>query len=64
MLTLDVVDNGVGFDPDAQRDKQKQGLRNMEDRARGMGTNLKVDSAEGKGTRVRVDVLLTESGVR
>ena len=57
-LRLEVADNGIGFDPEAQRAKAKQGLRNMMDRARGLGAHLLIDSAVGKGTRVSLDLPL------
>lgn len=57
-LTLEVADNGVGFDPEARRDRGQQGLRNMTDRARSLGAHLLIDSAVGKGTRVCLDLPL------
>jgi len=62
LLTLEVADNGVGFDPEAQRDKAKQGLRNMLDRARSLGASLQINSVEGKGTTVRVSMALPGKG--
>ncbi len=63
VLTMEVIDNGVGFDFDleAQRDMAKQGLRNMIDRARVLGARLSIDSAAGKGTRVSLDLPLEET---
>ncbi len=61
ILTLEVADNGVGFAPQAQRDKAKNGLRNMMDRARALGARLSIDSAAGKGTRVSLDLPVTET---
>jgi signal transduction histidine kinase len=63
VLTMEVIDNGVGFDFDleAQRDMAKQGLRNMTDRARVLGARLSIDSAAGKGTRVSLELPLEET---
>jgi signal transduction histidine kinase len=57
-LVLSVTDNGVGFDPEASRAKTKQGLRNMQDRARSLGAILDIHSAVGKGATVRVTLPL------
>jgi len=61
-LTLTVSDNGTGFDPEAQRDKTRQGLRNMLDRARSLGAALEIDSAAGKGATVRLILPLSGEG--
>lgn len=53
-LTLEVRDDGVGFDPEANGPSGTQGLRNMSDRARGLGARLAIDSAPGEGTRVHL----------
>jgi signal transduction histidine kinase len=49
-LVFEVIDDGVGFDP------QKRGLGagfvNMSDRLGAVGGTLRVDSAPGRGTRV------------
>ncbi|MFQ6019194.1 MAG: GAF domain-containing protein [Dehalococcoidia bacterium] len=60
-LTLEVDDNGSGFDPE-KRDKAKHGLRNMQDRARMLGAELKIESSAGKGTTVRVTMALAREG--
>ncbi len=59
-LTLEVEDDGVGFDPGAQRDRTRQGLRNMADRARVLDARLTIDSAPGRGTRVRLELPVRE----
>jgi PAS domain S-box-containing protein len=55
-LTLEVVDNGSGFDPEAARDKGGQGLVSMQERAARIGGELLVRSTPGQGTTVRVEV--------
>jgi len=52
-VVLEVVDDGVGFQPAAPRGF---GLRGMEERAARLRGTLTVDSAPGRGTRVRVEV--------
>ncbi len=61
-VRLEVVDDGVGFDPRAERPADRRGLRNMEERARNVGARLSLDSAPGRGTRLQVE--LPVDGVR
>ncbi len=64
-LALVVADNGRGFDPNLPRDARHQGLRNMADRARELGGELRVESTPGAGTRIIVTLptmSLTEGG--
>jgi signal transduction histidine kinase len=55
-LAVTLVDDGVGFDPEAPRDGQ--GLVSMRRRAEAMGAELVIDSAPGKGSRVGLRVQL------
>ncbi len=55
-VRLEVVDDGVGFDPRAERPPDRRGLRNMEERARNVGARLSLDSAPGRGTRLQVEL--------
>jgi signal transduction histidine kinase len=55
-VELRVVDNGVGFDPDAMSDQGGMGLVSMRERAEKLGGVLAVLSAPGEGTRVIVEV--------
>jgi signal transduction histidine kinase len=52
---LEVVDDGVGFEP-ALRGGDGYGLPGMRERAQRLGGTLRVESAPGAGTRVRVEV--------
>lgn len=61
-MLVEVADDGVGFDPLAERPLDRRGLRNMEERARSLGARLSLDSAPGRGTRVSVE--LPMDGVR
>jgi signal transduction histidine kinase len=56
-LLLDVVDDGIGFDPQAPEVRSKRlGLTSMEERAQRIGGRLEIRSAAGAGTRVRLEV--------
>jgi len=55
-ITLTVVDNGVGFDPQAPRGLGHLGLANMDARMAGVGGTLVVESSRDRGTRIIVDV--------
>lgn len=55
-VRLEIVDDGVGFDPESERPLDRRGLRNMEERARSLGANLSLESASGRGTRVSVEL--------
>ena len=57
---MDICDNGVGFDLSAAKLSNGLGLRNMEERARRMGANLKITSEPGIGTQVKVDVRIAD----
>ncbi|MEX0799771.1 MAG: GAF domain-containing sensor histidine kinase [Dehalococcoidia bacterium] len=61
VLSLEVADDGVGFDPEEKGDSTHSGLRNMMDRSRGLGGRLSIDSSAGKGTSVRLTVPLREA---
>jgi len=61
-VRMEIADDGVGFDPDAEKPADRRGLRNMEERARGLGASLTLESASGRGTQVRVELPLR--GVR
>lgn len=56
-VTLEVEDNGVGFDvPTEGIPSFRNGLRNMRDRARSVGAELTYDSRPGRGTSVRAEL--------
>ena len=56
-LTLTVSDDGVGFDPeDPALRSRRLGLTSMQERARGLGTALRIDSQPGEGTTIVLEV--------
>ena len=58
-LRLTVVDDGVGFEPEeAGLRSRRLGLTSMEERARALGAQLRIESAPGRGSTVSVTVPL------
>jgi signal transduction histidine kinase len=56
-LVLEVIDDGVGFDPDRVEMRSRHlGLTSMEERARELGGRLEIRSAPGAGTTVRLEL--------
>ncbi|GHO72571.1 hypothetical protein KSD_03420 [Ktedonobacter sp. SOSP1-85] len=53
MITLDIEDNGIGFDP-AQITPGHYGLQGLRERARLMNGHLLINSEPGQGTTVRL----------
>jgi len=56
LVTLEVSDDGQGFDPSAARAGSGFGLCGIEERAARLGGRLSIDSPPGGGSRVRVEV--------
>jgi signal transduction histidine kinase len=55
-LTVEVTDDGIGFDPDRADVRSRHlGLTSMEERARELRGRLQIRSAPGAGTTVRVE---------
>ncbi len=57
-VSLDIVDDGAGFDREAVRGKGGLGLSTMKERAAELGGRLSIESWPGEGTRVRVEAPL------
>jgi signal transduction histidine kinase/ligand-binding sensor domain-containing protein len=53
-VTLEVADDGIGFDPETARERGGWGLSAMDERAAALGGRLTVCSEPGSGTRIRV----------
>lgn len=52
-LEVHIIDDGVGFDPDVDREKgQQMGISSMRERAELLGGSLTIDAAPGRGTRI------------
>jgi signal transduction histidine kinase len=54
-VTLEIEDNGVGFDI-TEGIGDRQGFRNMKDRAASVGAGFNCASEPGRGTRIRVEL--------
>jgi ligand-binding sensor domain-containing protein/signal transduction histidine kinase len=65
-LTLEVRDNGTGFEPAVvlARDDRHYGLVGMRERIRAVGGDFRLDSAPGKGTDLKVRIPRRFSGAR
>ena len=55
IATLEVADDGIGFEP-ALQSAVGFGLRGMRERAERLGGSLRIESSSGAGTCLRVDV--------
>lgn len=62
-LTLQVKDNGVGFEP-AQVSFSSSGLKGIRERAQYLDGKLSVESIPGKGTSLKVELPLEEQDVK
>jgi signal transduction histidine kinase len=58
VISLEIVDNGIGFDFPNAYQEGKMGLPAMDDHASELGGRMTVTSEPGKGTKIRVDVIL------
>jgi len=65
-LTIEVRDNGSGFEPAAAlgSDDRHYGLVGMRERVRAVGGDFRLDSAPGRGTDLRVRIPRRFSGAR
>ena len=61
VVTLDIMDDGQGFEPAGVGKEKRQGLGllNMRELARSMGSELRMESVPGRGTRIFCDIKLT-----
>jgi signal transduction histidine kinase len=53
-VTLEIADDGIGFDLATAPERGGMGLSAMEERAAEMGGRLTVEGAPGSGTRIIV----------
>jgi len=60
LLTMQVVDDGQGFDPQAVEQGGGMGLSNMRQRAEQLNGELSINSKPGEGTSIQVHVPLEE----
>lgn len=62
VVTLEVIDDGMGFDVAAEADENSIGIQHMHERAAALNADLVIESEAGKGTRVAVAVLVPGIG--
>lgn len=55
-LTLNVTDDGQGFDPSGPMSAERRGLRNLRSRAATAGGEIRIESGPGQGTAVTLRV--------
>ncbi len=60
-FTLDLSDDGQGFDPADPEANSGQGLRNIQQRATSLRADLQLTSSPGKGTQIHLDVPIPKS---
>lgn len=58
-VTLDIADDGVGFEHEDMVSRGGIGLTSMQERVEALGGTLSIESEPGNGTRIHVDVPLT-----
>lgn len=56
--TLEIVDDGVGFDPSSARETGGLGLRGIAERVAQLAGRVSIQSEAGAGTRLRVEITL------
>jgi signal transduction histidine kinase/ligand-binding sensor domain-containing protein len=55
-FTMEVADNGCGFDPETVHGSGGVGMSSMAERAKKIGAEYKVESTPGRGTKVSVTI--------
>ena len=56
-LHMRIADDGIGFDESHFR-KNRNGLKNIQERAKQINANIKIDSVKGQGTTVQLDAVV------
>ena len=56
LVSVEVRDDGIGFDPEGEQSHERHGLRNMRDRARSVGARLNLIGKTNEGTTVRAEL--------
>jgi signal transduction histidine kinase/ligand-binding sensor domain-containing protein len=55
-IEMEIVDDGVGFDPQSLPDRGGMGLKNIRERAERLGGAVDIRSNPGEGTRIKVTI--------
>lgn len=61
LVSVEVHDDGIGFDTEGAQDHERHGLRNMRDRARSVGARLHLSGKVNEGTTVRAELSIGDS---
>jgi len=56
LVSVEVRDDGIGFDTETDQAHERHGLRNMRDRARSVGARLHLTGKANEGTTVRAEL--------
>jgi signal transduction histidine kinase/ligand-binding sensor domain-containing protein len=59
VIQMNIIDDGIGFDVQSGMDSGGFGLISIQERARELGANLKIESKTGSGTSVKIVLELT-----
>ena len=59
MVSMEISDDGIGFDPETACQKGCLGLVSMKERAKSHGWALHIESGPGNGTKITVEVKLS-----
>ena len=60
-VSVEVRDDGIGFDAEREQAHERHGLRNMRDRARSIGARLHLIGKANEGTTVRAELSIGNS---
>jgi PAS domain S-box-containing protein len=63
-LILQVRDNGIGFDPEAAKNRKSLGLVGMNERALAINGNLKIEGVPGTGTTMTLRIPMSLTHMR
>ena len=55
-ISMEIADDGIGFEPTNARQKGRLGLVNMKELAQSQGWQLYIKSSSGNGTQIKVEV--------
>ncbi len=61
LVSVEVRDDGIGFDTEGEQAHERHGLRNMRDRARSVGARLHLIGKANAGTTVRAELSIGDS---
>jgi nitrate/nitrite-specific signal transduction histidine kinase len=54
-VTIEIADDGVGFNPSSLDEEGGMGIRGMRERAEELDASIAIDSEHGRGTRIKIE---------